>query len=102
MIIIKEAVRRASYKQNLLSVKDVLKKYIQRSDEELESFSGTFDELMLTQTVRVLRKEKCCIGGPQITEEFVELIKVVKSITPIKEVENVSKNVLRRTRNPRK
>lgn len=99
MEILKKAIRKAAIGSSIRSVKEILDEFIERSDEEIADFSGSVADLVLAQSVRILREKKAC-GGPETIEEFNLLIELVKSLEEVKEDEH--KQVFCRTTSPRK
>ena len=97
MEIFKKAIRKASINNSVRSIREVLKEFFERSDEEIEDFQGSLDDLVLTQATRVLRKRKTCIT-PEAMEEFNRLVELVKSLEEVKN----DKDVLCRATNPGK
>lgn len=98
MELLKKAIRKSSINNSVHTVKDILEEFVERSDQEIQDFSGTLNELVLSQAVRILREKKSC-GGPETAEEFDLLIEMVKSL---KEVKDASKDVFYRAGNPAK
>ena len=100
MKALKQALRKVSIIQGLSSIKEILQEYVERSKESLEWFEGTFDDLILAQAVKVLRKQNTTIGRPQELNNFNGLVNLIKSIKEVKD--NVSKDLLCRRENPGK
>ena len=97
MKIFKQIIRKVAIANSVHSVKDVLKDFIERSDEAIEDFSGKLEDLILAQAVRVLRQKKTCIT-PEAIEESGNLAELVKSLEEVKN----DKDVLCRAGNTRK
>ena len=97
MEVLKKAIRKASTNNEIRSIKEVLEDFLERSDEAIEEFEGSVEELILIQAVKVLRKRKVCIT-PEAMEDFNLMIELVKSLKEVKD----DKDVLCRAANPRK
>ena len=87
MEILKKAVRKASISNAVRSIREILEGFFEDSDEAIEDFSGSLDDLILAQAVRVLRKKKACVK-PETMEEFNRLVELVKSLEEVKENEH--------------
>ena len=99
MEILKKTVRQAAISNSVKSIREVLEEFLDRSEDDLEDFYGKFDELVLTQAVKVLRQRKACVA-PETIEEFNNLIELIKSLEEVREYAN--KDILCRTAHPGK
>jgi hypothetical protein len=99
MEILKKAVRKASVNNSMHTIREVLEEFLESADGDLDDFNGRFDELILAQAIRVLRKKNACIT-PEAMDEFNRLVELVKSLEEVKE--NGNKDLLCRAGNPAK